>query len=146
MRKQNSALTVRGADSTLPPTTKRALTVRKTMTTIHSISLPSRGLSRRTLLGSMLATPFVSRQAFADETMNAYSIWPENYARPMLEAFEKASGIHVKFIRFSSGEALARVIAEKNNPQVDVLFGGPVETFTAGQAQGIFEAYTPPGA
>ena len=56
------------------------------------------------------------------------------------------SGIHVKFIRFSSGEALARVIAEKNNPQIDVLFGGPVETFTAGQAQGIFESYTPPGA
>ena len=35
-------------------------------------------------------------------------------------------------MRFSSGEALARVIAEKGNPQVDVLFGGPVETFTAG--------------
>ena len=51
----------------------------------------------------------------------------------MLEAFEKASGIHVNFIRFSSGEALARLIAE-GNPQVDVLFGGPVETFTAGEA------------
>ena len=56
----------------------------------------------------------------------------------MFEAFEKASGIQVKFIRLSSGEALARVIAEKGNPQVDVLFGGPVETFTAGAGQGIF--------
>ena len=64
----------------------------------------------------------------------------------MLEAFEKATGIHVNFIRFSSGEALARLIAEKGNPQVDVLFGGPVETFTAGEEQGIFEAYTPPSA
>jgi iron(III) transport system substrate-binding protein len=27
-----------------------------------------------------------------------------------------------------------------------VLFGGPVETFTAGEDQGIFEAYTPPSA
>src|ERR1700712_6118924 len=105
-----------------------------------------RGVSRRTLLGSMLATPFVARQAVAAEMLNAYSIWPENYARPMMEAFEKASGIRVKFIRFSSGEALARVTAEKNNPQVDVLFGGPVETFAAGQAQGIFEPYVPPGA
>ena len=64
----------------------------------------------------------------------------------MLEAFEKATGIHVNFIRFSSGEALARLLAEKGNPQVDVLFGGPVETFTAGEEQGIFEAYTPPSA
>ena len=94
----------------------------------------------------MLATPFLARQAFAADTLNAYSIWPENYARPMMEAFEKASGIRVKFIRFSSGEALARVTAEKNNPQIDVLFGGPVETFTAGQSQGIFEPYVPPAA
>src|SRR6202030_580167 len=46
----------------------------------------------------------------------------------------------------SSGEALARLIAEKGNPQVDVLFGGPVETFPAGEKQGIFEPYTPPSA
>jgi iron(III) transport system substrate-binding protein len=111
-----------------------------------STSPRARSLSRRTLLGSMLAAPFVARQAAAAEMLNAYSIWPENYARPMMEAFEKASGIRVKFIRFSSGEALARVTAEKNNPQIDVLFGGPVETFTAGQAQGIFEPYVPPGA
>src|SRR5437868_6533189 len=111
-----------------------------------STSSRARGVSRRSLLGSMLAAPFIARQARAAETLNAYSIWPENYARPMMEAFEKASGIRVKFIRFSSGEALARVTAEKNNPQVDVLFGGPVETFTAGQTQGIFEPYVPPGA
>ncbi len=103
-------------------------------------------MTRRTILLSALASPFVPRQAHAAEQLRAYAIWPENYARPMLEAFEKATGIHVNFIRFSSGEALARLIAEKGNPQVDVLFGGPVETFTAGEEQGIFEAYTPPSA
>jgi iron(III) transport system substrate-binding protein len=41
---------------------------------------------------------------------------------------------------------LARLIAEKGNAQVDVLFGGPVETFTAGEDQGIFDAYSPPSA
>ncbi len=80
----------------------------------------------------------------AAETLNAYSIWPENWARPMFEEFEKATGIHVNFVRFSSGEALARVIAEKNNPRVDVLFGGPVETFSAGVKEGVFELYKPP--
>src|SRR2546426_4999510 len=82
--------------------------------------------------------------ARAAETLNAYSIWPENWARPMFEEFEKATGIKVNFVRFSSGEALARVIAEKNNPQVDVLFGGPVETFAAGINEGVFEPYRPP--
>ncbi len=76
--------------------------------------------------------------------VNAYSIWPENWARPMFEEFEKATGIKVNFVRFSSGEALARVIAEKNNPRVDVLFGGPVETFAAGIAEGVFEPYKSP--
>jgi iron(III) transport system substrate-binding protein len=80
----------------------------------------------------------------AEKSLNAYSIWPENWARPMFEEFEKATGIKVNFIRFSSGEALARVIAEKNNPQVDVLFGGPVETFSAGIKDGVFEPYKPP--
>ncbi len=82
--------------------------------------------------------------ARAADTVNAYSIWPENWARPMFEEFEKATGIKVNFVRFSSGEALARVIAEKNNPRVDVLFGGPVETHAAGIKEGIFESYMPP--
>src|SRR5512136_1792066 len=82
--------------------------------------------------------------AAAADTVNAYSIWPENWARPVLQEFEQATGIKVNFVRFSSGEALARVIAEKSNPRVDVLFGGPVETFAAGIKEGIFEPYKPP--
>src|ERR1019366_2595799 len=103
-------------------------------------------LNRRGVLFAAAAAPLVIRPARAAGSLKAYSIWPENYARPMLEAFEKATGSHVNFIRFSSGEALARLLAEKGNPQVDVLFGGPAETFTAGEEQGIFEAYTPPSA
>jgi len=87
---------------------------------------------------------FSLRGACGAEALNAYSIWPENWARPMFEEFEKATGIHVNFLRFSSGEALARVIAEKNNPRVDVLFGGPVETHVAGIKEGVFEPYKPP--
>jgi len=82
--------------------------------------------------------------ARAADVVNAYSIWPENWARPMFDEFEKATGIKVNFVRFSSGEALARVMAEKGNPRVDVLFGGPVETFAAGISEGVFESYKPP--
>jgi len=113
-----------------------------------NLSRRSRHVARTAALAPLLAfalglQPGAS-PALAAETMNAYSIWPENWARPMFEEFEKATGIKVNFVRFSSGEALARVIAEKNNPQVDVLFGGPVETFAAGVNEGVFEAYKPP--
>ena len=100
-----------------------------------------RWLSLVLLTLSLLGAPGSGRAA---ETLNAYSIWPENWAKPMFDEFEKATGIHVNFVRFSSGEALARVIAEKNNPRVDVLFGGPVETHAAGIKEGIFEPYKPP--
>ena len=99
------------------------------------------------LIGLMIVLAvlvFPAASLAAGTTLNAYSIWPENWARPMFEEFEKATGIHVNFVRFSSGEALVRVVAEKNNPQVDVLFGGPVETHSAGIKEGVFEPYKPP--
>ncbi len=103
-------------------------------------------IARRRVLLAALATAglgLAAGLAHAADTLNVYSIWPENWARPMFEEFEKATDIKVNFVRFSSGEALARVIAEKNNPRVDVLFGGPVETFAAGIKEGIFEPYKP---
>ena len=102
----------------------------------------------RALVGAALVAlaTMGSAGARAAETINAYSIWPENWARPMLQEFETATGVKVNFLRFSSGEALARVIAEKNNPKIDVLFGGPVETFAAGIKEGVFEPYKPPAS
>jgi iron(III) transport system substrate-binding protein len=111
------------------------------------MTLPARARCALARLASALGTATLMLFApalHAAETVNAYSIWPENWARPMFEEFEKATGIKVNFVRFSSGEALARVIAEKNNPRVDVLFGGPVETFAAGVQEGVFEPSKPP--
>ncbi len=104
-------------------------------TSLHAIT--------RVVAGFALAALVMAPGARAAE-VNVYSIWPENWAKPMFEEFEKATGIKVNFVRFSSGEALARVIAEKNNPKIDVLFGGPVETFAAGINEGVFEPYKSP--
>jgi iron(III) transport system substrate-binding protein len=41
---------------------------------------------------AVAALVLVSRPATA-QTLNAYSIWPENWARPMLQEFEAATGI-----------------------------------------------------
>jgi iron(III) transport system substrate-binding protein len=80
------------------------------------------------------------------ETINIYTIWPEKYSSAVFAAFTKETGVKVNFLRFSSGEALARIVAEKDNPQVDVLFGGPADTFAAGVEKGVFEPYAPKGA
>ena len=84
--------------------------------------------------------------AAKDQTINIYTIWPEKYSSAVFAAFTKETGIKVNFLRFSSGEALARVAAEKDNPQVDVLFGGPADTFAAGVEKGVFEPYAPKNA
>ncbi|MDP1908874.1 MAG: extracellular solute-binding protein, partial [Hyphomicrobium sp.] len=104
------------------------------------------GLLRRATLAlaGFVAGSFAGFAAASAADLNVYKIWPENYARPMFHEFERRTGIKVNFQRFSSGEALARVIAEKDNPRVDVLFGGPVETFAAGIKEGIFEPYKSP--
>ena len=109
-----------------------------------SVERSVRALARAFASIAVCAFAAFGPAAAAAAEVNAYSIWPENWARPMFEEFEKATGIKVNFVRFSSGEALARVIAEKNNPRVDVLFGGPVETFAAGVPEGVFESYKPP--
>ena len=110
---------------------------------MQSVRSRLRAALRGGALVALALAASIAQPAIAAE-VNAYSIWPENWARPMFEEFEKATGIKVNFVRFSSGEALARVIAEKNNPRVDVLFGGPVETFAAGVSEGVFEPYKPP--
>ncbi len=89
---------------------------------------------------------FVAGSALAAEQLNAYSIMPEKYASKVFAEFTKDTGIKVNFLRFSSGEALARLTAEKGNPQVDVMLGGPADTYAAGEKDQIFEAYKPKGA
>lgn len=76
-------------------------------------------------------------------TLNVYSIMPEKYATKIFEEFTKDTGIKVNFVRLSSGEALARIIAEKANPQVDALWGGPADTYEAGVLEGVFDVYVP---
>lgn len=75
--------------------------------------------------------------------LSVYSIMPEKYATKIFAAFTADTGIKVNFVRLSSGEALARLIAEKNNPQVDALWGGPADTYEAGIKEGVFESYIP---
>jgi iron(III) transport system substrate-binding protein len=85
----------------------------------------------------------VQEQEKSGGTLNVYSIMPEKYATKIFDEFTKDTGVTVNFVRLSSGEALARIIAEKANPQVDALWGGPADTYEAGVLEGVFDTYVP---
>jgi len=90
---------------------------------------------------------FTASSAHAEkEQLNAYTIWSERYANAIFSAFTKDTGIKVNWMRFSSGEVQARLEAEKNNPQVDVVFGNMAEAFVDGVQKGLFDPYRPKGA
>ena len=52
--------------------------------------------------------------------------------------------ITVNFVRMSSGESLTRLRNERDNPQFDIWWGGPIDSFIAAKAEGLLEAYDSP--
>lgn len=54
-------------------------------------------------------------------------------------------GVTVNYVRLSSGEALTRIRNEKANPQFDIWWGGPIDSFIAAKAEGLLEPYKSPG-
>ncbi len=63
----------------------------------------------------------------------------------MKAEFEKAHPeITVNFVRLSSGEALTRLRNEKENPQFDIWWGGPVDSFIAAKEEGLIQPYDSP--
>lgn len=92
----------------------------------------------------LTAAVFLSSSVCAAE-LNVYASMPEKYASQVLEQFTKDTGIKVNFLRLSSGEVLSRLKAEKTNPQVDVLLGGPADYLEVAKNEGITTPYKPKG-
>ncbi len=68
----------------------------------------------------------------------------EEWCQGMKQEFEAKYGITVNYVRMSSGEALARLRAEKDNPTFDIWWGGPIDSFVAAKQEGLLEAYNSP--
>ena len=68
----------------------------------------------------------------------------EEWCQGMKQEFEAKYGITVNYVRMSSGEALARLQAEKDNPQFDIWWGGPVDGFVAAKEAGVIVQYNSP--
>lgn len=73
-----------------------------------------------------------------------YSSVDEANAKKILDAFSADTGITASFVHLSSGPALARMAAEKNNPQADVWLGAPNENHIIAKEQGLSVPYKSP--
>ena len=79
--------------------------------------------------------------AVEDQELNVLCTPQEEWCQGMKQEFEAKYNITVHYVRMSAGEALARLQTEKDNPQFDVWWGGPIDTYIAGKDAGVLEAY-----
>ena len=101
-------------------------------------------------LGALLVTLLIlvalagcQREAQSKE-LNLLCTPQEEWCQGMKQEFEDQFGITVNYVRMSSGESLARVRAEKDNPQFDIWWGGPIDSFVAAKQEGLLEQYDSP--
>lgn len=66
----------------------------------------------------------------------------EDWCQAVTAAFQEQTGIDTNYIRLSSGEAVARFEAGKENPEFDVWHGGPSDGYAAAAELGLLEPYT----
>jgi iron(III) transport system substrate-binding protein len=96
--------------------------------------------------GFLVMSLFASSVTRAQDTLTVYSSVDEENAKKLLDAFSKATGVKVRFTFLSSGPAVARIEAEKNNPQADVWYGAPSENHVVLREKGLSQPYVSPNA
>jgi iron(III) transport system substrate-binding protein len=79
-----------------------------------------------------------------DTELNVLCTPQEEWCQGMKQEFEALYGITVNYVRMSSGEALARIVAEKDAPTFDIWWGGPIDSFVSAKGQDLLEQYDSP--
>ena len=82
-----------------------------------------------------------AEQSLKGKKLVMYVSFHEDTAKALAEGFKKATGAEVAFIRLPTGEAVARMTAEKDSPKADVWLGGTSDAHALMKSKGITEAY-----
>lgn len=102
------------------------------------------------LVGGLVAcssTPATGEEeAPKDLKLTIYAGLMEDHAALVAREFEAATGVKTEFVRLSSGEALTRIRAERENMTASVWYGGPVDGFIAAMTEDLLETYQSPSA
>jgi iron(III) transport system substrate-binding protein len=78
--------------------------------------------------------------------ITAYTTLDEELARDVFNAFTEETGIQVDYVRLSTGEAVARIEAERENPQASIWFGGVGIGHIEAKDKGLTMPYESPAA
>lgn len=79
-----------------------------------------------------------------DTELNVLCVPQEQWCQGMKQEFEAKYGITVNYVRMSSGEAVAKLEAEKDAPTFDIMWGGPIDGYVAAKEAGVLEQYVSP--
>jgi len=106
-------------------------------------------IRRAALLGTAaLAAAAFAAPAFAQKTkLTVYTALENDQLEPFKKAFEADNPtIEIAWVRDSTGVVAAKLIAEKDNPRADIIWGLAASNVGAMAAMGMLEPYTPAGA
>ncbi|QLI82589.1 putative 2-aminoethylphosphonate ABC transporter substrate-binding protein [Chitinibacter fontanus] len=99
-----------------------------------------------TRLSVALATLFVSGMTLADTTLTVYTALEADQLKAYQAKFEEENpGIKLKWVRDSTGIITAKLLAEKSNPQADVVMGLAASSLLVFEKEGMLHAYAPKG-
>ena len=95
----------------------------------------------------MVAGMAVSASALADKTpLRVYTAFEAVDLPRYKEAFETANpDIEIQWVRDSTGIITAKLLAEKDNPQADAIWGLAASSLLLLKNEGLLEAYAPKG-
>ena len=98
--------------------------------------------------GVALAALGLSAAAFAQKTkLTVYTAIENEQLEPFKKAFEADNPtIEIAWVRDSTGVVTAKLIAEKDNPRADVIWGLAASSVGLFASLGMIEPYTPAGA
>ncbi|MGL4291358.1 MAG: ABC transporter substrate-binding protein [Phreatobacter sp.] len=99
----------------------------------------------RSILGVAMALVWgQAMPARAQGQLNMLCAPQADWCEAIATAFQRDTGIRVNMTRKSTGEILAQVRAEAQNPRTDVWFGGSAELHFAAAEENLLQAYTSP--
>ncbi len=84
------------------------------------------------------------QSALAQGKLSVYCSVQNTVCEKVTQAFAKKYDVETQFIRQSTGTALGKIKAEKDNPQADIWYGGTIEPHFQAAELGLFESYRSP--
>src|SRR6185312_2745666 len=104
--------------------------------------------TRRALWVGIAAATLAAAPAFAQKTkLTVYTALENDQLDPFKKAFESDNPtIEIAWVRDSTGVVAAKLMAEKDNPRADIIWGLAASNVGAMAAAGMLDPYTPKGA